>query len=112
MSIPSYRSVEPLYIIILHNNTQAESQFRAWIRNNKIDHAVVNGHKLMLHHQQALDRFMVTWRNNHNSIWILFKTHSVHFKISKKKDIGAQIFSIKKARIFSYTILNWPRYPE
>jgi hypothetical protein len=80
MSIPSYRSVEPLYIIILHNNTQAESQFRAWIRNNKIDHAVVNGHKLMLHHQQALDRFMVTWHNNWEQIviWDTWNRRHIH----------------------------------
>ena len=60
MSLPSYRAVEPLYIIIFRNNTQAESKFRSWIKEHRVEHAVVQGNKMMLHHQQALDRFIIT----------------------------------------------------
>jgi len=71
MTISSYRAVEPLYIVILRNNTQAESLLRAWIRDNKIDHATVSGNRMMLHDQRAFEQFKVTWTHNLNSttIW-------------------------------------------
>ena len=61
MSIASYRAVEPLYIIILHNQKQAESVFRSWIRDNKIDHAHATGNRMHLYDHNTLSRFMVTW---------------------------------------------------
>ena len=70
MTISSYRSVEPLYIVILRNNTQAESLLRNWIRDNKIDHASVSGNRMMLHDQRAFEQFKVTWMHNLNSITI------------------------------------------
>ena len=70
MSLPSYRAVEPLYIIFFRNNPQAETKFRSWIKEHRVEHAVVQGNKMMLHHQQALDRFMVTWRDNWDTITI------------------------------------------
>jgi hypothetical protein len=80
MSIPSYRSAEPVYVISLRNSTQAESQFRNWVKDNKINHAVVNGHKLMLHHQQALDIFMITWRYSWEQIviWDTWNRRHIH----------------------------------
>lgn len=71
MTISSYRAVEPLYIVILRNNTQAESLLRNWIRDNKIDHASVSGNRMMLHDQRAFEQFKVTWLHNLNSttIW-------------------------------------------
>jgi hypothetical protein len=55
MSIPTYRAVEPLYIVMLRNN-QAEPMFKTWIRKHQIEHATVAGNRMMLHHQQAFDR--------------------------------------------------------
>ncbi len=71
MTISSYRAVEPLYIVILRNNTQAESLLRGWIRDNKVDHATVSGNRMMLHDQRAFEQFKVTWSHNLNSttIW-------------------------------------------
>jgi phosphopantetheine adenylyltransferase len=69
MSIPTYRAVEPLYIVMLRNN-QAEPMFKTWIRKNQIEHATVNGNKMMLHHQQAFDRFLVTWAHEWNMITV------------------------------------------
>lgn len=71
MTISSYRAVEPLYIVILRNNTQAESLLRNWIRDNKIDHASVSGNRMMLHDQRAFEQFKVTWTHNLNTttIW-------------------------------------------
>lgn len=71
MTITSYRAVEPLYIVILRNNTQAESLLRNWIRDNKIDHASVSGNRMMLHDQRSFEQFKVTWSHNLNSttIW-------------------------------------------
>jgi hypothetical protein len=69
MSIPTYRAVEPLYIVMLRNN-QAEPMFKTWIRKNQIEHASVSGNKMMLHHQQAFDRFLVTWAHEWNMITV------------------------------------------
>jgi hypothetical protein len=67
-------------VISLRNSTQAESQFRNWVKDNKINHAVVNGHKLMLHHQQALDIFMITWRYSWEQIviWDTWNRRHIH----------------------------------
>ncbi len=64
MTIPSFRAVEPLYIVILRNTPQAESQFKNWIRDNKVEHASVTGNRMMLHHQQAFERFVMSWVHN------------------------------------------------
>jgi hypothetical protein len=71
MTISTYRAVEPLYIIILRNSTQAESLFRGWIKHNKIDHANVSGNRMMLHDQHAFEKFKITWTHNLSSttIW-------------------------------------------
>jgi hypothetical protein len=70
MSIPTYRAVEPLYIVMLRNNTQAEPMFKTWIRKHQIEHATVAGNRMMLHHQQAFDRFLVTWAHEWNMITV------------------------------------------
>lgn len=69
MAIETFRAVEPLYIVILRN-TQAENLLRSWVRDNKIEHANVNGNRMMLHHQQAFDRFLITWAHNWDSITV------------------------------------------
>jgi hypothetical protein len=70
MSIASYRAVEPLYIIILHNQKQAESVFRSWIRDNKIDHAHATGNRMMLHEQRAFEQFKLTWSHDISNLTI------------------------------------------
>lgn len=70
MSIPTYRAVEPLYIVMLRNNNLAEPMFKTWIRKNQIEHASVAGNRMMLHHQQAFDRFLVTWAHEWASITV------------------------------------------
>jgi hypothetical protein len=70
MSIPTYRAVEPLYIVMLRNNNQAEPMFKTWIRRHQIEHATVSGNRMMLHHQQAFDRFLVTWSHEWDAITV------------------------------------------
>lgn len=70
MPIPTFRAVEPLYIVMLRNSNQAETKLKAWIKSHRVEHAVVSGNKMMLHHQQAFDRFIVTWTDNWDSITI------------------------------------------
>ena len=60
MSLPSYRAAEPLYVVILRNQ-QAENLLRTWIREHKVDHAVVTGNRMMIHHQSVFDRFLISW---------------------------------------------------
>ena len=63
MATINTRTVEPLYIVILRNQ-QAESLLKNWVRDNKVEHTSVNGNRLMIHHQNAFDRFMLTWTHN------------------------------------------------
>jgi uncharacterized protein with PIN domain len=70
MTISNYRAVEPLYIVILRNNNQAESLFRSWIKEHRIEHANISGNRMMLHDQRAFEQFRVTWPHNFNSITV------------------------------------------
>lgn len=70
MTTTSYRAVEPLYIVILRNNNQAETLFRNWIKANRVDHAAVNGNRMMLHDRHAFEQFRITWSHDINGITI------------------------------------------
>ena len=70
MSIPNYRAVEPLYIVILRNTNQAESMFKSWIKENRIEYANISGNRMMLHDQRAFEQFRVTWTHNMNSVTV------------------------------------------
>ena len=70
MSIPTYRAVEPLYIVILRNNDKAESLFRAWIKQHRIEHANISGNRMMLHDQRAFEQFRVTWSHRFDSVTV------------------------------------------
>ena len=70
MTIPNYRAVEPLYIVILRNTNQAETMFRTCIKENRIEHANISGNRMMLHDQRAFEQFRVTWSHNMNSITV------------------------------------------
>jgi hypothetical protein len=63
MSITSFRTAEPLYIVILRNQ-QAENLLKSWIKEHRVEHANVNGNRLMLHHRAAFDRFILTWNHD------------------------------------------------
>jgi hypothetical protein len=69
MSITNFRTAEPLYIVILRNQ-QAETLLKAWIREHKIEHASVSGNKMMLHHQGAFDRFLISWTHNWDMVTV------------------------------------------
>ena len=70
MTISNYRAVEPLYIVILRNNNQAELLLRSWIKENQIEHANISGNRMMLHDQRAFEKFRVTWTHNFNAVTV------------------------------------------
>ena len=70
MSLTNSRTVEPLYIVILRNTNQAEQLLKTWIRDHRIEHAQVNGNRMMLHDTQAFERFRITWTHSFASISI------------------------------------------
>lgn len=82
MSLPSYRAVEPLYIVILRNNPQAEAKFKSWIKDHRVEHVAVQGNRMMMHHQQAFDRFMITWRDNWDNVTIWDTWNRKHIYMS------------------------------
>lgn len=80
MSISNFRTAEPLYIVILRNQ-QAETLLKSWIKEHKIEHASVAGNKMMLHHQGAFDRFVITWKHNWDSVTVWDAWHRRHIYI-------------------------------
>jgi hypothetical protein len=80
MTITSYRAVEPLYIVTLRNNNQAEQLFKNWIREHKIEHALVQGHRMMLHDQRSFEQLRVTWAQNISmlTIWDTWQRRHVY----------------------------------
>ena len=81
MTISNYRAVEPLFIVFLRNNNQAEQLFRAWIKQNRIEHANVSGNRMMLHDQRAFEQFRVTWTHSLDSvtIWDTWLKRHIYF---------------------------------
>jgi hypothetical protein len=61
MTIPRFRSAEPLFILIMRNHATAESLFRAWIRDQAVEHAQVQGNRMHLHESGAWEKFVITW---------------------------------------------------
>jgi hypothetical protein len=63
MSLTNTRMVEPLYIVILRNQ-QAETLLKNWVRDNRVEHTSITGNKMMIHHRNAFDQFMLTWSHS------------------------------------------------
>lgn len=82
MTIPSYRAVEPLYIVILRNTAQAETLFKAWAKTNRIEHAHVSGNRMMLHDQSSFERFRVTWEHSFDLVTVWDTWNRRHIYLS------------------------------
>lgn len=80
MSVLNFKSADPLYIVIMREG-QAEALFRSWIKTNRIEHAIVNGNRMMLHHQNAFDRLLVSWSHSWDNITIWDTWHRRHIYI-------------------------------
>jgi hypothetical protein len=82
MSITNVRTVEPLYIVILRNQ-QAETLLKNWVKDNKIEHTQINGNRMMIHHQNALDRFCLTWTYNWDlvTVWDTWNRRHIYFNV-------------------------------
>ena len=70
MTITSCRSAEPLYILTLRNNPQAETMFRSWIKQHKIEHASVSGNRMMLHDRRGFDQFLISWTHSVSALTV------------------------------------------
>lgn len=69
MSVLNIKSADPLYIIIL-KNPQAESLLKSWVKDNRIEHVIVNGNRMMIHNQNAFNRFILSWVHDWNLVTI------------------------------------------
>ena len=69
MPISSFRTAEPLYIVILRDQ-QAENLLKSWIRQHRVEHATVSGNRMMLHHQQAFENFRMTWAHDWDMVTV------------------------------------------
>lgn len=79
MTISNFRAAEPLYIIILRAQ-QAESLLRSWVREHRIEHVNVAGNRMMVHHQQALENFKLTWNHDWDlvTVWDTWNKRHVY----------------------------------
>jgi len=80
MSISNFRTAEPLYIVILRN-PQAEGLLKSWVKDHKVDHVSVAGNRLMIHHQQSFDRFIMHWKHDWDMVTIWDTWHRRHVYI-------------------------------
>jgi len=81
MNIISYKSSEPLYIISIQKQHNAEELFRTWIQQHRVDHAVVQNNKLILYNQLGLEKFRITWCHNWNQIIVWDSWHKRHIEL-------------------------------
>jgi len=60
-----------MYIVSMRNNPHADAMFKTWIREHRVEHAVVQHNRLMLHDQPGFERFRITWTHSldHLAIW-------------------------------------------
>lgn len=59
MTLPNYRSAEPMYIIMVRSN-QAEKMLRDWAQAAQCQ-VHIEGNRMRLFEQHSLDRFHLDW---------------------------------------------------
>lgn len=69
MTISSFRTVEPLYIVTIRGNNQAESLFRDWLQQHPVKNVTLQNHRLLLHDQTSFEKFRLTWNSGEVAVW-------------------------------------------
>jgi hypothetical protein len=68
MTIPSYRSSEPLYIIMV-KAANAERMLKEWAQKSRAS-ASIEGNRMRLFEQRSLDRFHLDWPHSWDGVVI------------------------------------------
>lgn len=68
MTLPVYRSTEPLYIIVIRSS-EAESQLRTWARENRAQ-VQIDGNRMKLFETNNLAQFQMTWAGSWDQVAI------------------------------------------
>jgi hypothetical protein len=81
MTIITYRSIEPLFILIYKNQPQAEKIFKSWAQENRIDYFQINGNRMMLYDQYSFEKFKITWNTSIDNIiiWDNWNKRHIYF---------------------------------
>ena len=69
MTISCFRTAEPLYIVTLRGNTQADSVFRTWQQQNSVANVVIQNQRLLIHDQNSFEKFRMTWSLGEVMVW-------------------------------------------
>mgnify|MGYP003639685583 CR=1 FL=1 len=69
MTIPSYKSNAPVYIIAIRDE-DAKEKLTKWLAANRNASAKVEEHRLQIYDQNTLNLFTVTWTHNLNNVTI------------------------------------------
>ena len=68
MTLPVYRSPEPLYIVVVRSS-DAESRLREWCREHGVQ-AQIDGNRMRLYEMNHLVSFQITWTGVWNQVQI------------------------------------------
>lgn len=69
MSLPNYRSGEPLYTVILRDTT-AREKFTRWTQTSRSISARVEDNRMHVYDHNTLSLFMVTWTQGWDNVLI------------------------------------------
>ena len=68
MTLPVYRSLEPLYIVVVRSN-DAENQLRDWARQHHAQ-VQIDGNRMRLYEINHLTTFQITWPGSWSQVQI------------------------------------------
>ncbi len=69
MTISSFRTAEPLYIVTIRGNPQAESLFKSWLQQQSVSNVSVQNHRLLFHDNNSFEKFRLTWNHGEVTVW-------------------------------------------
>ena len=68
MTLPVYRSQEPLYIVVVRSN-DAESRLRDWARDHRAQ-VQIDGNRMRLYEINHLTTFQISWKGDWSQVQI------------------------------------------
>jgi hypothetical protein len=78
MTISSFRTAEPLYIVTIRGNSQAESLFKSWLQQQSVSNVFVQNHRLLFHDNNAFEKFRLTWSHGEVTVWDTWNRRHVY----------------------------------
>lgn len=68
MTLPNYRSTEPMYIIMVRQN-DAETLLKSWAKTNQAQ-VTIEGNRMKIFDQRSLSMFHMAWNHDWDLVTI------------------------------------------